>query len=636
MKKFIYGVLVVIFAVGGVIAVVNSATEYGVRRAPVSPQIAPAAQVRGVEREPSPFGDAFRRETDSVVSIVQAHEVERAEDLTFADVAVLVREAVAIAGGLEGIVGDGDVVVLKPNLVTARCNTLPGWQGRWLPPEANGNTTDYRVTRAVAQIVRELNPTGRIYVMEGSAHDTTDVFRRMNYIREHIPEVDDFFALDRVSGEWRDRESPYLIRVDAPNGLFRDYYYFNRLFFEADVLINLPTLKNHWETVTTGAVKNLGIGATPANIYGNSPSDNHRLREIPHGVPGLHQFIADYYTLRPSDFVVMDALQGLSHGPTPSYAMSGIRDIADAQKNMRSILASSDGLAIDVVQTNIMNWDIDTVFHLQYLIEAGVVGNGHSRDILVLGNARVDDLRTDFGGVTPRLGGSRLSPAAPPEISILPTTDFHNGYLHLRLNLCQNTDKIDIYLDGFYLTSVGGNFSDFAGFAEISLDMRGLFAKNREVTVYAFDNRMRHSSDSRRVEAEELPYPPARDYLVLRIDHHYSAVYHGGDFRADTLLDAAPFIVGGRTMVPFRFIGEALGAEIDWNADTQFATFITADGEHLALQINTALYDESGNYMGTPVIVKGHTFVPVRFVSEIMGAEVIWDAEARSITIPLN
>lgn len=626
MKKFIYGALVVIFAAGGIISLANL---LGNNVTPAAPTPPGEAQVLSAF-EPSPFGD-FAHASDSVVSIVQATEVERAEDLTFEDVAVMVRDAVAMAGGLESIVSDGDVVILKPNLVTMRCNTLPGWQGRRLPAEVNGNSTDYRVTRAVAQIVRELNPSGRIYVIEGSIQDTNEVFVAMNYTHEHIPEVDDFFALEDISGDWREFDSPYLVRIVPENPLFRDAYYVNRMFYEADVIINLPTLKNHWETVTTGAVKNIGIGMTPSNIYSNARGDNHRFG-VPHGVHALHQFIADYYMIRPSDFVVMDALQGLSHGPTPSYSMSGIRNIRDAQQNLRSILASSDGLAIDVVQTNIMNWDIDTVTHLQYLMAADF-GNGDSQNIVVLG-ARVDDLRTDFDGVIPITGGRRLRAAAPPTVSI-EEAGYYNGYLQLQLDVSATTDKVDIYIDGFYLTSATGNFGN------ISIDMRGQFGNSRDVAVYAFDNRMRHGRESVMVGAAEdvsVDDPPADDpadetvhnYIYLRIDYLFGH-YPGGD----VTLEAAPFIADGRTMVPFRFIGEALGAEVDWDAEWLTATFIR-DGETFYLQIGEGLQDADGEYMGTPVIVEGRTFVPVRFVSEMMGAEVIWDPEARSVTIPLG
>ena len=93
----------------------------------------------------------------------------RCEDLTFADIKALVVEAVKLAGGLEGIVKDGNTVVLKPNLMTLYINST----GQKLKPDINGVTTDWRVTKAVAQIVRDLNPNGGIYVMESSAFQQT-------------------------------------------------------------------------------------------------------------------------------------------------------------------------------------------------------------------------------------------------------------------------------------------------------------------------------------------------------------------------------------------------------------------------------------------------------------------------------
>jgi len=48
-----------------------------------------------------------------------------------------------------------DEVILKPNLV--------GLPETWLDEftEVNGKTTDWRVTRAVAMLVREINPDGK-------------------------------------------------------------------------------------------------------------------------------------------------------------------------------------------------------------------------------------------------------------------------------------------------------------------------------------------------------------------------------------------------------------------------------------------------------------------------------------------
>lgn len=141
--------------------------------------------------------------------------------------------------------------------------------------------------------------------------------------------MDDFFAIEMDYGAWRNTDSPGLGKVYLENALLHDYYFYNRRTYEADVLISLSALKNHWETVVTGTIKNLGIGNPPTNVYGDGPRDNHRLRMVNHRTPDLHRWIADYYTIRTADFTVMDALQGLEHDPTPSFDLSGVRNIED-------------------------------------------------------------------------------------------------------------------------------------------------------------------------------------------------------------------------------------------------------------------------------------------------------------------
>lgn len=44
-------------------------------------------------------------------------------------------------------------------------------------------------------------------------------------------------------------------------------------------------------------------------------------------------------------------------------------------------------------------------------------------------------------------------------------------------------------------------------------------------------------------------------------------------------LDAPPVIIGNRTMVPLRFIGEALGAQVHWNATTRTVSIVPARAE---------------------------------------------------------
>ena len=93
-------------------------------------------------------------------------------------------------------------------------------------------------------------------------------------------------------------------------------------------------------------------------------------------------------------------------------------------------------------------------------------------------------------------------------------------------------------------------------------------------------------------------------------------------------LEVAPFISQGRTMVPLRIIAESLGAEVDWDSTTR-TVIISGREETINLIVDVPLPDD----MGTPIIVNGITFVPVRYVSEKLGASVQWDGENNAVYI---
>jgi len=92
--------------------------------------------------------------------------------------------------------------------------------------------------------------------------------------------------------------------------------------------------------------------------------------------------------------------------------------------------------------------------------------------------------------------------------------------------------------------------------------------------------------------------------------------------------DAAPFVSEGRTMVPLRLVAEAMGAEVDWNVRTNTIT-VTHSATVVTLVVNRPLPGS----LGTPIIVGGRTFVPLRFVAENLGADVNWDGQAQSIEV---
>jgi hypothetical protein len=103
-------------------------------------------------------------------------------------------------------------------------------------------------------------------------------------------------------------------------------------------------------------------------------------------------------------------------------------------------------------------------------------------------------------------------------------------------------------------------------------------------------------------------------------------------------LDAVPYVdsMANRTLVPIRFISEALGAEVDWQAATR--QLVIKDGDQeivLTIGSTNALVDGQTTALDCAPETKppGRTFVPLRFVSETLGARVDWEAVTNTITI---
>lgn len=99
--------------------------------------------------------------------------------------------------------------------------------------------------------------------------------------------------------------------------------------------------------------------------------------------------------------------------------------------------------------------------------------------------------------------------------------------------------------------------------------------------------------------------------------------------------DTNPLIKNETTLVGFRSILEALGAEVDWDGDTQTVT-AKKDGTTVILKINSTsatVNGEEKTLQTAPEIINGSTMIPVRFISEQLGMNVDWDSAAKSIKI---
>lgn len=99
--------------------------------------------------------------------------------------------------------------------------------------------------------------------------------------------------------------------------------------------------------------------------------------------------------------------------------------------------------------------------------------------------------------------------------------------------------------------------------------------------------------------------------------------------------DVPPTIVNGRTLVPLRAIFEALDATVSWDEATQTASAQAgSDRVQVTLGSTTAYRNSAACTLDVPAqLVGGRTMVPVRFVSESLGARVLWDAPTQTVFI---
>jgi len=100
--------------------------------------------------------------------------------------------------------------------------------------------------------------------------------------------------------------------------------------------------------------------------------------------------------------------------------------------------------------------------------------------------------------------------------------------------------------------------------------------------------------------------------------------------------DVEPFIESGRTLVPIRRIFEAFGAEVTWNEQLQTVSVIKGnDNISFKINDNTAVINGESKTMevAAKIVEGGRTVVPLRFLSEALGYTVEWDGATQTIRI---
>lgn len=112
-----------------------------------------------------------------------------------------------------------------------------------------------------------------------------------------------------------------------------------------------------------------------------------------------------------------------------------------------------------------------------------------------------------------------------------------------------------------------------------------------------------------------------------------------GKIKEQKTAEVAPFIQNDRTMLPVRYVANALDAAVSYDPNTRVATF-TKNQIVATINIDKDIMYVNGSPVkldGKPANVEGRIFLPVANIAQAFGLEhgktIIWNAEAKTVTI---
>lgn len=100
-------------------------------------------------------------------------------------------------------------------------------------------------------------------------------------------------------------------------------------------------------------------------------------------------------------------------------------------------------------------------------------------------------------------------------------------------------------------------------------------------------------------------------------------------------MSAPAEIINGSTMVPLRFVGEAFGCDVQWNGPSNTAVVKLAD-QTIAVPIGASYAVINGTKINVAVpaqLINGSTYVPLRFISENLGAKIDYNSSTHAVSI---
>jgi len=269
------------------------------------------------------------------VSIVKGPEKPSEEEINTS-----VREAIDLVGGLADIVSKGDTVLIKPNVVNAS------------HPDT-GATTDPRVCKSIANMVKEIGAKPIIAESSSIGADTEEAFKVAGYgkLRDEGFEVIDL-----------KREET--IMVPIPNGKSLKEVSLPRVVIDANVIISVPRMKTHDQAKVTLSLKNMK-GVLPDTFK----------RKF-HLVFGVFQGVADLCTVLRPALAVVDGI----------IAQEGLGPTTGSPVEMDLIIAGKDPVAVDTITGIIMGFEPGEDEMVNAAVNSGI-GTANLNKIKVVGES---------------------------------------------------------------------------------------------------------------------------------------------------------------------------------------------------------------------------------------------------------
>jgi uncharacterized protein (DUF362 family) len=237
----------------------------------------------------------------------------------------IVRNAIAAIGGLQKFVKPGDLVVLKPNLVISMTADT-------------GATADWRVSKAVAELVKEQGARPVICESCGTGGDTEKVFEKTGYaeLRNSGYEVVDLKKIENKT-------------VSIPDALAIRELKVPELVTQADVIISIPKIKTHDQIAMSGALKNM------KGAIGEKEKNRLHKEALNEGIADINLF------LRPA-LTVVDGI----------IAQEGLGPVFGEPVEMNLIIAGDDLVAVDTILCQIMEIDPMQINHILFAEKTGL------------------------------------------------------------------------------------------------------------------------------------------------------------------------------------------------------------------------------------------------------------------------